>query len=165
MAVILPSGPDPCASGVVDVGGRCCAAHVDATTGVCCDVGAPVDAHGRCCAAGDAVDACGVCGGDGVVTDAAGRCCPVPLSPAMTCCEAGFDDCGVCEGRNECLATVEVAIGMSVVPLVSAADVAKALGQVDAAQIREVRVGASGGGRRVLEPEGRALQVCGVVRL
>jgi hypothetical protein len=91
-----------CSSGVVDAAGDCCEGYVDATTGLCCPSGAPVDSVGVCCPQGR-LDACGVCNGDGVAVGRDGVCCRSPLPPSGICCVGGqVDSCGVCGGDNHC---------------------------------------------------------------
>ena len=86
----------------VDIAGDCCSG-IDATTGLCCPAGVPLDSQGRCCVGGR-FDGCGVCNGTGVALDISGQCCRFVLSPTGRCCEDGvaLDDCGVCGGANEC---------------------------------------------------------------
>jgi hypothetical protein len=95
-------GATPCTDGVVDTSGHCCVWFIDASTGLCCPDGVPVDAWGRCCVSGS-IDACGVCDGTGVAVDAQGTCCRSPLPPSGVCCDTGLvDSCGVCGGDNRC---------------------------------------------------------------
>ncbi len=94
----------PCPEGVVDVDGQCCRGFVHAMTGKCCEGdGTVVDKDGLCCGVGVHLDACGVCGGTGVAVDVQGVCCSTPLPPSGVCCRSGaLDDCGVCDGDNQC---------------------------------------------------------------
>eukprot|EP00854_Cymbomonas_tetramitiformis_P000611 gene611-1038_t len=131
-AGVLMSTGECCDSGVLDVGGACCAA-MEGKGGP----GVITDQHGACCAAG-VLDVCGVCNGTAKpphhscisavlpsahapqsphpgpgpwiilglpVVDILGACCET-LDASSVCCMTGaLDECGVCNGDDSSCAT------------------------------------------------------------